>query len=328
MAFDVHDYIDLVRLLQEHPEWRGELRRLLLTDELLALPEIVRELAEAQRRTEERVGRVQEAIAALAEAQRRTEERVGRVEERVGRVEERVGRVEEAIAALAEAQRRTEERVGRVEEQIAALAEAQRRTEEQVRALAAAQESFARRQEWLTTVVSDLINTVGELTTTVRELTATVGNLKTTVGDLKGRVLEGTYRDKASSYFGPLLRRLRVVDPYTLEDTLRRHLSPEEFYDVLLLDLLLCGQPREQPRIPDLWLAVEISAVVDQGDVERVRRRATYLRRAGYRVIPLVAGERATLGAEDEARRHQVAVMQDGRVFLWQEALRAWIENA
>jgi len=212
--------------------------------------------------------------------------------------------------------------------QIAALAEAQRRTEEQVRALAAAQESFARRQEWLTTVVSDLINTVGELTTTVRELTATVGNLKTTVGDLKGRVLEGTYRDKASSYFGPLLRRLRVVDPYTLEDTLRRHLSPEEFYDVLLLDLLLCGQPREQPRIPDLWLAVEISAVVDQGDVERVRRRATYLRRAGYRVIPLVAGERATLGAEDEARRHQVAVMQDGRVFLWQEALRAWIENA
>ncbi len=272
MAFDVHDYIDLVRLLQEHPEWRGELRRLLLTDELLALPEIVRELAEAQRRTEERVGRA--------------------------------------------------------EEEIAALAEAQRRTEEQVRALAAAQESFARRQEWLTTVVSDLINTVGELTTTVRELTATVGTLKTTVGDLKGRVLERTYHDKASAYFGPLLRRLRVVDPYTLEDTLRLHLSPEEFYDLLLLDLLLCGQPRQQPEVSDLWLAVEISAVVDQSDVERVRRRAVYLRRAGYRVIPLVAGERATLGAEDEARRHQVAVMQDGRVFLWEEALRAWVENA
>jgi len=334
MPFDVHDYLELVRLLQERPEWRAELRRLLLTEELLALPGLVRELVEAQRRTEERVGRVEERvsrieeyIAALAEAQRRTEERVGRVEEQIAalaeaqrRTEERVGRVEEQIAALAEAQRRTEERVSRVEEQIAALAEAQRRTEErmmqlveaqrrteeQMRVLAKNQELFAQRQEWLVSTVEDL---------------------KSTIGDLKGRVLEQAYREKASAYFGPLLRRLQVVDPYTLEETLRAHLSPEEFSDVLRLDLLLCGQPRLRPELTELWIAVEISAVVDQGDVERARRRAAHLRRAGYHAIPMVAGERLTLSAEDEVRRHRVAVLQDGRALLWEEALHAWTED-
>lgn len=70
MAFTVEDFRDLMRLLEERPEWRAELRRAVLTDELLALPELVRALAEAQRRTEV-------AVAALAEAQRHTETLVG-----------------------------------------------------------------------------------------------------------------------------------------------------------------------------------------------------------------------------------------------------------
>lgn len=48
MPFTVEEFYDLIRLLEERPEWRAELRRLTLTDELLALPELVRELAEAK----------------------------------------------------------------------------------------------------------------------------------------------------------------------------------------------------------------------------------------------------------------------------------------
>lgn len=69
MAFAVEEFHDLVRLLEQHPEWRAELRRLLLSEELLSLPDLVKELTEAQRRTEAR-------LAELAEAQRRTEERL------------------------------------------------------------------------------------------------------------------------------------------------------------------------------------------------------------------------------------------------------------
>ncbi|GBD27499.1 hypothetical protein HRbin30_02848 [bacterium HR30] len=126
------DFHELVRALEEHPEWRQELRRLLLTEELLQLPEVVRELAaalgalsqevqrlaEAQRRTEQRVEE-------LAEAQRRTEQRVEELAEAQRRTDERLEALATEVARLAEAQRRTEQRVGE-------LAEAQRRTDERL----------------------------------------------------------------------------------------------------------------------------------------------------------------------------------------------------
>jgi hypothetical protein len=238
MAFEARDFLDLVRLLEERPEWRAELRRLLLTDELLSLPQLVRELAEAQRRTEERVGRL-------------------------------------------------EERANHFEEEMAKLIEAQRLTNEALRALA---ESHQR--------------------------------LAITVGEVKGRILEQAYREKAAAYFGRLVRRLRVMHPYELEESLRAHISEGEFFDLLHLDLLVRGQPRELPELPELWLAVEISSVIDIGDVERAERRAMILRRAGYPVIPVVAGEQITAEAKEAARHRGILVLRDGHASHWEEAVR------
>jgi hypothetical protein len=66
MAFTVRDYQDMVRLLDQHPEWQAELRRLLLADDFLALPAIVRDLAEAQRGTEQRLEQLSAEVRALA----------------------------------------------------------------------------------------------------------------------------------------------------------------------------------------------------------------------------------------------------------------------
>ena len=46
MMFTVRDYQDLLSLLNAHPEWREELRRAILSDDFLALPRIVRQLAD------------------------------------------------------------------------------------------------------------------------------------------------------------------------------------------------------------------------------------------------------------------------------------------
>src|SRR5437867_5568794 len=73
MPFTVADFNDLVRILEEKPEWRAALRRQVLTDELLALPEQVASLrAETERRFQELTAQ----IAELATAQKRTEEQV------------------------------------------------------------------------------------------------------------------------------------------------------------------------------------------------------------------------------------------------------------
>ena len=66
MPFTVEEFRDLVRILEERPEWRNELRRLILTDQLLDLPE---QLAELRTYTEQR-------FQDLAAAQQRTQEQL------------------------------------------------------------------------------------------------------------------------------------------------------------------------------------------------------------------------------------------------------------
>jgi DNA-binding transcriptional MerR regulator len=84
VAFTVNDIQDLLRLLREQPEWLGEVRRAVFTEELLALP---RELAESQRRTDERFAELAEAIRQLTlrfeEAQRRNDERFAELAEAI-----------------------------------------------------------------------------------------------------------------------------------------------------------------------------------------------------------------------------------------------------
>ncbi len=67
MAFTADEFRDLLQLLEQRPALREELRRWVLTDELLALPQTVRELAEAQRRTEERIGQLAGHVDVLAQ---------------------------------------------------------------------------------------------------------------------------------------------------------------------------------------------------------------------------------------------------------------------
>ena len=66
MAFTIDDFRDLLQLLEQHPAWRTELRRWVLSDDLLALPQTMHELAEAQRHTEERVGQLATHMDELA----------------------------------------------------------------------------------------------------------------------------------------------------------------------------------------------------------------------------------------------------------------------
>jgi hypothetical protein len=69
---DIKDFQEVVRLLEEHPEWRADLRRLILTDELLALPQ---EIAQLTRQ----VSRLSEQMATLTEIVQRVSVDVGRL---------------------------------------------------------------------------------------------------------------------------------------------------------------------------------------------------------------------------------------------------------
>lgn len=240
MSFTVNDLQDLTRLLATHPEWLSEVRRLVLTNELLALPDIVRELAEAQRRTEERLDQL------------------------VARMDELAVRMDQ----LAEAQRHTEERLDR-----------------------------------LTMIMERLVKQMAEI---------------------RGDTLEMKFRDKAPAYFGRWLRRVRVVPITDIETQLETKLNDREMMDLFALDVLVRGQTRStEAKGEEIWLAVEVSSVVDERDVQRAERRASLLRRAGLRAVPVAAGAQVNAEAESVAELLHVALMRDGVDQGWEQAYAA-----
>jgi hypothetical protein len=92
MPFTVDDFHDLIRLVETRPEWRAELRRLVLTNELLAVPD---QLAALRVRSEEQ-------FQALAEAQQRTDRQLATLTERVTTLTAAQERMDSQLATLTE----------------------------------------------------------------------------------------------------------------------------------------------------------------------------------------------------------------------------------
>ena len=80
-------------------------------------------------------------------------------------------------------------------------------------------------------------------------------------------------------------------------------------------------RPRGRREATEVFLALEVSVMVDGTNVQRAGRRAALLRKARYVTLPVVAGERVTPEAEDEAQTQGVTVLLDGRVLNWEAAL-------
>jgi chromosome segregation ATPase len=292
MTFGIEDFHDLIRLLETRPEWRADLRRLVLSEELLALPEQIalfradterrfQELTEAQSRTDARIAALTEAqsrtdarIAALTEAQNRTDAQLVIIGERLAALTEAQSRTDARIAALTEAQNRTDAQLVIIGERLAALTEAQNRTDAQIAALT----DMSKRHD-------------------------------DSIGDLKGEVLEVRYQRNASAYVGRLVRRAQVLSANELMELLENAvdqglLTEEEKNDVSLTDVIVRGRRKEDGA--PVYLAIEVSWGVGPYDVERAVHRAALLSRLGVPAIPVVAGKSITPDADDISRSRHV----------------------
>jgi predicted nuclease with TOPRIM domain len=93
VSFTIDDFHDLIRILEQQPEWRAELRRVLLSEELLALPGLMRQLIEVQQRAEERLAGIEDRLAGV-------EGRLEGVEDRLGRIEQNFATMTEVVQKL------------------------------------------------------------------------------------------------------------------------------------------------------------------------------------------------------------------------------------
>jgi hypothetical protein len=278
----------ILELLRTDPEFREEVRRLVLTDELLALPSkfdqlvaVVRELAEIQRQQGEQ-------IRSLMEAQKRTEEQVRVLAEAQRRTEEQLQRQAKQIQALTEAQRRTEEQLQRQVEQIRALTETQRRTEERLQAL--------------TQQVSALVAAHARMEEAFQWL---INWQRGEMGRREGERYERHVIRRAPILFNggeggspyePMIQQ-RLASMLSREQ--REQLFHDEEGDPFLADLIWWKDGQVA--------VVEISLQVDGYDVIRASRRAQTLRNASIQAIAVVIGrDWANPDAYDAAIRYRV----------------------
>jgi hypothetical protein len=324
----VNDLQDFLRLLRERPEWLDEVRRVVLTDELLALP---RELAEAQLRTDARFAELAEAIQRLGlrfeEAQRRNEEQLAELRRQT----------DVRFAGLAEAQRRNEEQLAEFRRQtdvrFAELAEAQRRNEEQLAELrrqtdarfAELAEAQRRNEEQLAELRRQTDARFAELAEAIRQLTLRFEEAQQRnddrFADIRGELLEIRYRNRIGSIFGGRLRKPRLVDGGDVWDMFRGRLDEAEIRRIVAADLIVRGGLLPAQGEGELWLVVEVSGVIDRNDVARAAERAALLRKAGLLVVPVAAGERLTQGAATLSSEFGVAIAKDGGLDGWDKAL-------
>jgi len=237
--------------------------------------------------------------------------------------EGQLGRLETVLVGLADAQKQTERR-------IAELAEKQARTEQQVAALAEAQKSMEQRLSRFESTVADLVEAQTKLTLAqeetekaLKELIQQVNTHEQRLAKLDGRTLEMQFRDKAAAYLGRVLRRTRVVSVGDIADELEGVLTPDEWDDLRMADIILSGRADVGGRKADVFVVVEVSVTVDATDVERAARRAALLRKKGWKAIAVTAGDDAADELISLAAYRGVAVLRDGQEFNWPQALAA-----
>jgi len=293
MAFTVEDFQDLVRLLAQHPEWRSELRRLLLSEELLTVPErlarVERLLAELVQRDEER----SRQLAGLIEAVRENTRQIAELRETVAEHSRQIAELRETVA----------EHSRQIAELRETVRENTRQIAEQTRQIEGLRETVLLLAQRLDTVAGRTDMALGEL-------------------------LELRAERRLSSWLGRFLRGLRVRPPGEWERAFRPLLSPAAFDRLLDADLLARGRLTLDGQ-REVWLAIEVSRVIDAEDVARAQEWAQLLREVGLVAVPVVLGAALTGEAREAVERERVlfveATLQRVWVHGWEAVRERWV---
>lgn len=147
-----------------------------------------------------------------------------------------------------------------------------------------------------------------------------LSNLEKDVGRLKGMSKEISFRQKASSYLGALLKGGRdaseLVNEILNEAEEKGLIEPQEADYVRAADLLWVGTIRRGRFAKEQIIVVgEISWVVDEQDVKRALEKAKILKRAGAWAVPFVVGEEwVSQELKEEALKQFVFCAEDGKI--------------
>ena len=331
MSITIRTVEDLVRVLEEHPEWRERLLAVLLGQEFLQVPmrldriEAVLErlvqshelLWESHRQLQESHRQLQQSHQQLWESHQQALARLDRLEAIVQQLLDSHQQLQQSHQQLWESHQQALARLDRLEAIVQQLLESHQQLWESHRQL---QESHRQLLESHQMLVAE----VRELRQTVEQLVNWMKRLDTDVGKLGSKLLGLDYLHRAPARFGYYVRRPRVVDLGHFLDDLREQgheFSFDEWTQLSSLDVLLQAQ-HPHTREP-IFLAIEVSWMLFPEDVERAHKRAEMLRAHGINAYAAVAGEGFVPEARDLAVQHKVLLLTDGMALTDTNPFRA-----
>jgi myosin heavy subunit len=314
----------ILRALEKRAEVREAIRRQILHDEFLQLPELVRQLIEAQQHNEAQLQEHNRLIRQLIESQQRHEAILQEHSRLLQQLIESQQRHEailqehsRLLQQLIESQQRHEailqEHTRQLQEHsrlLQQLIEAQQRHEailqehtRQLQEHSRLLQQLIESQQRHEAILQEHARQLQELTAQVRrvvevqeQLARDIHEIKKWQSDLDGRLrgdeLEKDVRRRARSIFAG--GRGGHTDSPPVRRQLKRWLRTLNGDDAIL-------ESEADPQAADLiWIkgdkviVVEVSVKVDRNDVNRAYERANTLRRAGVDAVPVVIGEEWT----------------------------------
>ncbi len=273
----VHDIADVVRIIREQPEWADTIRSILLSRELLELPQRFAEYAEA---TNQRLERLETALAEFVES---TNRRLEALEGGQAKLEEGQARLEGGQAKLEEGQARLEGRQAKLEEGQARLEGRQAKLEEGQARLEGGQAKLEEGQARLEGRQAKLEEGQAEIRADMNEMRSDISAIREDLRPLKA----SHARNGAERGTRRIARTMNCFQVRLLNsDDLHRLFAGidsneisrsdrDSFEDA---DIVIVGEHRETGETH--YIAVEASFTAHEDDTRRAIRNADYLARS------------------------------------------------
>ena len=272
MVVEIRTSQDLLNLLDNNEEFRRAARRALLTDDLLELPDLVREMQQTQRLMIQRMDRMDARFEEMGATVARIDERVGSLDERVDGFSKQVGNLEERVDGLSKQVGNLDGRVDDLSKQVGDVSGRLRGWELERGAVGRLLPRLA--QEYDVARIKAVSADSSRSAVRVRAVWETRFVEAVEAGVDEGRITE----DEADA-----LDRTDIV-----------------------------ARGRRRVDRAELWFAVQASATLDNNDIERAATGAVALRKlSGDAAVAVVYGRRIAGQQRVRAEELGVAVMLD-----------------
>ena len=313
---------ELLHILDDYPEVLAELRRKLLTDDLLAMPESVRAIRETQREMQETQQRIADLLNqtaqrldALEARQEQYDAHLARIEAKQDQSDARLTRIEASQERMEARQDQSDARLTRIESSQERMEARQDRMESTQAEMLEWQANADKRFDRIESSQERMEATQTEMLQWQANADKRFDHIEGELGNLRGKGLEQEAIDDFDSValreFGVMKTRMiqvagrrlgaipdRLVQPYESRIDAAESsgiITIEEESELRRADFIARGYSRQD--MSPVWLVAEVSAAITPGDIRRARDRADILSRAlalSETVIPLAYGIRVS----------------------------------